>query len=435
MAQKGKKESKIVWQDEIKRLEIVAIDQLLANPKNWKTHSKTAREALEGSLDELGIIKPLIINLRTDAAWPPEDRGIDVMLDGHRRVLVSMERGQPTWPAIFVDLPPAKEAKALLILDELTRLHGADKMLLDSLLREVHTPNLALMQMLDTLAQEHGIVPPESGAPDEAPEPQLDRAEKLRREWGVELGQLWTCGAHRVLCGDCTDAEDVARLMLDEQATLVITDPPYGVSYADKNAFLNTIGPANRIETPIVNDHLSKSDMQALWKTAFSLMAIHMAPGAVVYCFMPQGGDQMMMMMMMEGAGIEPRHELIWVKNNHVLGRVDYAYKHEPILYAWKAGGHHFYGDFQTSLFEFPKPQKSALHPTTKPVELIARLVENSSLPDEVLYDGFLGAGTTLIAAEQLKRRCRGIEIDSGYVAVTLQRYYNLTGDRPKLLP
>jgi DNA modification methylase len=173
-----------------------------------------------------------------------------------------------------------------------------------------------------------------------------------------------------------------------------------------------------------------------MWKAAFFEMAAAMDAGAVVYCFMPQGGDQMMMMMMMMmmGAGIEPRHEIIWLKNNHVLGRVDYAYKHEPILYAWKEGGHKFYGDFQTSILEYPKPQISDLHPTQKPVALIERLVSNSSRQSEIVYDPFLGSGTTLIACENLNRRCRAIELDPGYVGVTLERYFQATGIKPVLL-
>jgi len=125
---------------------------------------------------------------------------------------------------------------------------------------------------------------------------------------------------------------------------------------------------------------------------------------------------------MMLGAGIEPRHELIWLKNNHVLGRVDYAYKHEPILYAWKEGGHKFYGDFQTSILEFPKPQASNLHPTTKPVELVQRLIENSSLVGQAAYDLFLGSGTTLVACEQTGRVGYGMDIEPKYVSVTLER-------------
>lgn len=264
-------------------------------------------------------------------------------------------------------------------------------------------------------------------------EPQIDKAEELRQKWGVELGQLWQLGEHRLICGDCTDRAMVERAMGKERATLVVTDPPYGVGYADKNKFLNAISPANRIETPIENDHESKEETQAMWKAAFSEMSAVMDAGAVVYCFMPQGGDQMMMMMMMMGAGIEPRHEIIWLKNNHVLGRVDYAYKHEPILYAWKDSGHKFYGNFQTSILEYPKPQISDLHPTQKPVALVERLISNSSLPNEIIYDPFLGSGTTLIACENLNRRCRAVEIDPGYVAVTLQRWSDLTGKTPVL--
>ena len=130
----------------------------------------------------------------------------------------------------------------------------------------------------------------------------------------------------------------------------------------------------------------------------------------------------MMMMMMMTEAGIEPRHELIWVKNNHVLGRVDYAYKHEPIVYAWNTGGHKFYGGFQTSLIECPKPQSSDLHPTMKPVALLEVLVANSSQPGETVFDPFLGSGSTLLASENLGRVCYGIELNPGYAAVILQR-------------
>jgi len=253
-------------------------------------------------------------------------------------------------------------------------------------------------------------------------EPQIDRAAELQEKWQVKPGDLWRIGEHRLACGDCTDKAVVERVMGGEKARLVVTDPPYGVDYAAKNKFLNSVAKGNRIQTDIEGDHGTKEETQALWKAAFEQMDKAMAPGAVVYCFMPQGGDQMMMMMMMMGAGIEPRHELIWLKNNHVLGRVDYAYKHEPILYAWKAGGHKFYGDFQTSVIECKKPQNSDLHPTTKPVELIEKLVANSSQSTEVAFDPFLGSGTTLVACQNLHRRGRGIEISPEYCAVTLER-------------
>lgn len=284
-------------------------------------------------------------------------------------------------------------------------------------------------ELSDLLA---GLIEPETSGDTE---PQIDRAAELAEEWGTEVGQVWQLGPHRLAVGDCTDKAVVALAIAPGEASLVVTDPPYGVSYADKNEWLNAIAPGNRIQTPIENDHGDKSDIQAVWKAAFCEMEKVMAPGAVVYCFMPQGGDQMMMMMMtMMGAGIEPRHELVWLKNNHVLGRVDYAYKHEPILYAWKDGGHKFYGDFQTSILEYDKPQKSDFHPTTKPVGLFERLISNSSKPGEIVYDPFVGSGTTIIAAHDLNRIARAIELDPGYAAVTLQRFKDHTGIEPELL-
>jgi DNA modification methylase len=273
----------------------------------------------------------------------------------------------------------------------------------------------------------------DGGTPATDPGAQTDRAEELQAKWQVLVGETWRIpsktakGEHRLVCGDCTDRAVVERVMRGERAALVVTDPPYGVEYADKNQFLNAIFPGNRIEEPIAGDHQSKADTQEMWKSAFKQMADVMKPGAVVYCFMPQGGDQMMMMMMMMmRAGIEPRHELIWLKNNHVLGRTDYAYKHEPILYAWKEGGHKFYGDFQTSVIECDKPMKSDLHPTTKPTELIERLIDNSSARGEVVYDPFAGSGTTGVACEQTNRLARLVEIAPNYCAVILERLAGL---------
>ncbi|MDO8671113.1 MAG: site-specific DNA-methyltransferase, partial [Dehalococcoidia bacterium] len=333
-------------------------------------------------------------------------------------------------PAVFVDLTPSEEAEILATIDPVAGMAVADKEQLDALLREVTSGDSAVQAMLAELAAASGLYLDKPKAED--PGAQIDRAEELREKWGTSTGQLWEVGKHRIICGDCTDGHVVARLMAEENVSLVITDPPYGVDYAAKNTFLNAISRGNRIQTPIENDQGDKADIQEVWKKAFHEAEKRMLPGAVIYCFMPQGGDQMMMMMMMQGAGIEPRHELIWLKNNHVLGRVDYAYKHEPILYAWKAGGHKFYGDFQTSILEFPKPQKSDMHPTTKPVELIERLVGNSSQIGERVLDPFLGSGTSILACENLGRIGYGCELSPAYVAVALERLSGM-GLEPRL--
>lgn len=283
---------------------------------------------------------------------------------------------------------------------------------------------------------------PKKELPPNDTEPQTSRADELRELWGVELGQLWRLPSrvegqeHLLICGDCTDPVVVARMMGGEKADMFLTDPPYGVSYASKNEWLNAVAFGNRIQTPIKNDHGDIEDIaQDVWLPSFSLALECCCDTSSFYLFMPQGGDQMMMMMMMNEAGWMPRHELIWLKNNHVLGRADYNYKHEPILYGWKRNGtHKFYGDFQTSVIEFPKPQSSKLHPTTKPVELIQYLIPNNTQLGQFVYDPFGGSGTTMVASENLGRQCRMIEIEPSYCAVTLDRYERAFNIKPELV-
>lgn len=267
-------------------------------------------------------------------------------------------------------------------------------------------------------------------------EPQIGKADELRQKWGVELGQLWQLGEHRLICGDCTDKTVVERVMGNDRAIFIFTDPPYSVSYADKNASLNAVSFGNRIQTPIENDHLSTEETaQQIWKPAFRNMFDFSLDGCVYYMTMPQGGDQMMMMMMMSENWLV-KHELIWVKNHMVLGCSDYHYQHEPIMYGWKPGtGHYFVDDrTQVSTWFIDKPHKSDLHPTTKPVELIEKALNNSSKSKNICLDPFVGSGTTLIACENLDRKGRAIEIDPGYVGVCLQRYLDHTGNTPTLL-
>ena len=135
----------------------------------------------------------------------------------------------------------------------------------------------------------------------------------------------------------------------------------------------------------------------------------------------------MMMMMALEEAGFKVKHELIWLKNNHVLGRSDYNYKHEPICYGWTASGtHKFYGGFKTSILEFNKPSSSKEHPTMKPIELLCELIDNSSAVGNIILDPTIGSGSTMVAAHQLKRRCYGIELDPKYCDVIVKRMLKL---------
>ena len=408
--------------------QVIRLADYKPHPRNYNRHPEAQVKRIQASLRKFGQVRSVVV-------WQ------GYFLAGHGVAEAARGLG---WEKLRADVLPDDYPEHLALAyvaadNELARQGDPDQAQLAAILADSKAADAELLEAIgysdkefDELLRSVGG----GGAAVADVEPQVDRADELRQKWGTELGQLWQLEGHRLICGDCTDVAVVARVMAGEKCKLVVTDPPYGVEYADKNKFLNAIARGNRIQTPIDGDHGDKKDIQATWRNAFEQMSVVMLPGAVVYCFMPQGGDQMMMMMMMMmmGAGIEPRHELIWLKNNHVLGRVDYAYKHEPILYAWKEGGHKFYGDFQTSVIECKKPQKSDLHPTTKPVELIERLVANSSQADDIVYEPFSGSGTTIIACEQLGRRCRAVEISPGYVAVALERWSTATGKTPELV-
>ncbi|OGP65897.1 MAG: hypothetical protein A3K22_05755 [Deltaproteobacteria bacterium RBG_16_42_7] len=247
----------------------------------------------------------------------------------------------------------------------------------------------------------------------------------------TKTGDLYILGEHRLLCGDTTKKEDLERLMDGKKADMVFTDPPYGVKYAEKNKYLNAIAPGNRIQTPIKNDHKTIDDIRdSVIYPSFCNLRFALKNDGVYYITSPQGGDLLMMMMMMiEKSGLKLRHMLIWVKNNHVLGRTDYNYKHEPIFYGWNEK-HHYYGngEHQFSTWEINKPHKSDLHPTMKPVALIVNALQNSTQRDEICLDLFLGSGSTLIACEKTNRICYGMEIDPHYCDVIVTRYCKYTG-------
>ena len=251
-----------------------------------------------------------------------------------------------------------------------------------------------------------------------------------------KLGDLYALGDHKLLCGDSTNLDHVKRLMGEDKADMVFTDPPYGVSYADKNKSLNAVSKGNRIQTPIINDSLKDKELAEFFVMAFTSLFESMKEGAGFYVSAPQGGEQMMMMMMMSQAGLPVRHELIWVKNNHVLGRADYHYKHEPVLYGWKEGAaHSWYGERnQFSTLMVDKPHSSKLHPTMKPIELIEIFLKNSSKGDDIILDLFGGSGSTLIACEKTNRKCYMMELSPNYCDVIIKRWEEFTGKKAELI-
>ncbi len=397
-------------------------EQLLANPRNFRIHPKPQQDALLGVMREVGVVDDVIVNQRTG-----------FVVDGHLRVALAISEHQPSIPVKYVDLSEAEEALILATFDPISALAAADKSQLDALLREVQSGEAGVQAMLADLAKQSGL---DYGAePKEAPEPQIDRAEELRQKWGTETGQLWTIGRHRLLCGDSTKAEDVARLMDGAKAEMVWTDPPYGVSVGDKNKMLNAIARSNRVEENLTNDTLDEPGLVAMLCRAFDNAIAHCTAGAAWYVAAPAGPLHVLFGQVLKDRGIW-RQTLQWVKNNATFSPmgVDYHWRAEPIFYGWLPnGGHRYYGGRkQDTVWEIDRPTKSPEHPTMKPVELVSRAITNSSQDGQLVYEPFAGSGTTMVAAEQTGRICYGMEIEPKYVAVTLERLSQM-GLEPRL--
>ena len=426
------------------RLTIVYEDINLLKPykHNAKIHTPEQIQQIKKSIKEFNFNDPIAVD---------EDNTI---IEGHGRLLAAKELGMKEVPVIFLYGLTDQQKKAYILAhNQLTMNTGFD---MDVLADEIN--RITAFDMGDfgfdmsTLGEEEKN--PEDVKEDEPPEPPTKPKSKR--------GEIYKLGEHRLMCGDSTSAEDVQKLMDGAKADLVVTDPPYGVSYNNKNEFLNKIDKGNRIQKAIENDSRTPEDMYEFWKKCFEILIDNTKDKMAYYIFGPQGGDLLLLLRAIVDSGFMLKHTLIWVKNNHVLGRCDYNYKHEPICYGWKPNGtHSFYADFDTSVFEDKidvdkmkkdellslvkqllsdkvpvdvihenKPTVSGLHPTMKPVKLIARLISNSSRAGDIVVDTFGGSGTTLIACEQLARKCYMMEYDPKYVDVIIERWEKLTGKK-----
>jgi len=226
------------------------------------------------------------------------------------------------------------------------------------------------------------------------------------------LGDLYEIGEHRLLCGDSTDSDQVSKLMNGEKADLMVTDPPYNVDYTGKT----------KDALKIDNDKMSSGDFSDFLNGFFDCALIEMKAGSPIYVFCPI--EDGLFLNSFLSSGFKLQSILIWVKNTIVLGRKDYQYKHEPILYGWKEGAaHKWYGNYDKStIIECAKPPRNGEHPTMKPIELLETLMVNSSKTKDLVFDLFLGSGSTMVASHQLKRKCYGMELDPKYCDVIIKR-------------
>lgn len=398
--------------DRVRELRRVPARDLVPNPKNWRRHPKTQGDALRGLLKEIGYADALLVRELPD--------GRLMLIDGHLRAATTPDLEVPV---LILDVTDEEADKLLLSIDPLAAMAESDSERIRALLATVRTNSPAVEELFKRTA---GNRLWEVLHPDEVKEAHVssDRADELREKWRTELGQLWQAGPHRIIAGNCCDKAVVERLWADGSPPLrtIWTDPPYGVSYGEKSNWVNEHrgGPGRR---PIENDSLKPPELQKLFATALGFGREHAIPGAAVYATVPSVYLKYFIQGLEDG-GFSFRHCLIWLKDTFVMGRADYHYRHEPILYGWLENGPHYFVDDRTldSVFEIDRPMASDLHPTTKPVELIAKMIANSSRAGELVYDPFAGSGSTIVAAHQLGRIGYGCELDPGYVAVQLER-------------
>ncbi len=391
------------WENKIVRYADEDPSQLLANPANFRVHPLNQQQALAGALTEVGWIAPVIVNETTQH-----------VIDGHARIALAISRNEPSVPVAYVQLTEAAERLALASFDPIGALAGQDDDMLTALLADIQVQDAGLADMLRDLQPD---VPKQLHEDDADLTPPAEPITKP--------GDLWIMGEHRLLCGDATRAEDVARLMDGAEPRVLVTDPPYGVAYDPTwrdRAQAIRLGPG-RAMIP------SGDDVPHDWSSAFSHKFLEVA-----YCWAPGGAQQYLTQVMLETAGFEVRQQLIWVKPMAPLSRSAYHWRHEPCWYAVRHGRQAgWIGDrSQTTVIEVASPthimsgsdEVATEHATQKPVDCMLLMGNHSG----DVYDPFLGSGTTLIAAEQLGRRCYAMEIEPAYVDVSVRRWQHVTG-------
>jgi site-specific DNA-methyltransferase (adenine-specific) len=389
----------------------IEIDKIKPYAKNAKKHDKIQIDNVAESIKQFGFVQPLVLT---------DDNTIVI---GHCRHLAAKKLKMKTVPCVYVSDLTDEQIKKLRNLDNKLNESEWDFDLLKGDIFGLDFKGFEIDWGFDLTE----TIEPTDIIEDEAPE--VDE----KSEPVCKLGDIWQLGEHRLICGDSTNKATIERLMNGEKADMVFTDPPYNVAIGSKNAALNSVQKAGHCTEDLIGDKgMTDEEVgEKLWKPAFLNLLNSAKDDCSIYCTMPQGGTHMMMMMMMSEAGWQVKHELMWLKNSPTfsMGRLDYDYKHEPILYGW-AKSHNYYGKgkYKNSVWEIAKPRKCDLHPTMKPIELIANALQNSSKENDLIIDFFGGSGSTLIACEQLNRKCYMSELSPKYCDVIIKRWENYTG-------
>lgn len=368
-------------------------------------NSKEQIAQLRASLQEFGFVSPAVI----DADYN--------ILVGHGRITAAREEGYETVPCVFAENLTEAQKRAYILADNQLALNaGWDEEMLSVELSDLQDQSFDLSLLGFDTGELDKLLG--TGNEKDIADDDFDLTAALEKASFVELGDIWTVGKHKVMCGDATSPEDVEMLMDGKKANLVLTDPPYGVSFKASDGLT------------IQNDSLKGKEFYNFLLAAFKNMADHLEKGGAAYCFHADTEGLTFRKAFID-AGFHLAGVCIWVKNSLVLGRSDYQWQHEPVLYGFLQNGKHpWYSDRkQTTIWNYDKPKRNKDHPTSKPLDLLCYPIQNSTQENSVVIDTFGGSGSTLMACEQLNRICYMMELDPKYASVILRRYVEDTGD------
>lgn len=380
------------------------VEELIPYARNARTHSSAQITQIAASIKEFGFLAPIVI---------AEDNTI---LCGHGRFYAAQKLGLKKIPCVKESHLTDAQKRAYIIADNKLSINaGWDDELLAVELSDLQGEGIDLSvtgfdekELADLF---------EDKSKSDVEDDGYDLSAALEKAAFVQRGDVWTVGRHRLMCGDATNADDVVALMNGKRANLFLTDPPYGVSFKSSSGLT------------IQNDSIKDEDFYSFLKSAFSAAVDCLEKGAAAYIFHADT-EGLNFRRAFVDAGFHLAGCCIWVKDSLVLGRSDYQWQHEPVLYGFLQNGKHsWYSDRkQTTIWNFAKPKKNANHPTSKPLDLLSYPIQNSTQENAVVLDTFGGSGSTLMACELTNRICYTMELDEKYASVILRRYVDDTG-------
>ena len=389
----------------IQKIKIESLKPAEYNPRKDLKPEDEEYQKIKKSITEFGYVAPVIVNSNM------------TVIGGHQRLKVLKELGYTEVECVVVDLDQKKEKALNIALNKISGDWDNDK--LEELLAELKQTDIDMDITGFSFDEVDEILKDITGSKED--DFDLDQALDEIEEPISKRGDVWILGKNRLMCGDSTQKEDVMHLMNSQEADMLLTDPPYNVDYEGKTS------EALKIE----NDNMSETEFYNFLLDSFKNMFDSIKYGGSAYVFHADT-EGLNFRNAFKSCGFKLAQCLVWVKNTFVMGRQDYQWRHEPILYGWKPGAGHYFVDNrkQSTVLEFDKPSRNAEHPTMKPVDLLVYLIKNSSKEKDLILDLFGGSGSTLIAAEQTQRRCYTMELDPKYCDVIIKRWENLTGEK-----